>query len=188
MVVEFTLQPPAGVEALPLLILAATGAALIVLAFATGRRAKSVRRTFVALLIIGVVTIGVGVGLAYSMGARSSITVASGYVYVNSPSIWGAGNVNITSNQIQTAYVETIGSGLLTLSKQHGTNTGDFDVGVFTLGNGATAYVVTDNSTCLVLQLYSGSYVLLGTNDTFALATAFSQSVHPVQDFLVPGG
>jgi len=89
--------------------------------------------------------------------------------------------MNITSSQIRNAYVGEIGVGNLTISKQHGTNTGNFNVGVFTLGSGATAYVVSDNSTSLVLQLYSGGYVILGTSDTGALVAAFSQSVHLVQ-------
>ena len=63
MVVEFTLQPPSIAGTLPLVILVASGAALIALALATGRRAKRVRRTFVALVVIGFVTMGAGVGL-----------------------------------------------------------------------------------------------------------------------------
>jgi len=180
MVIEFTLQPPSSM--LPLVILAAAGAALIALALATGSRAKSIRRTFVALLVIGIVTIGVGIGLSYSISAPSTITIGNGYLYVNSPSLWGTGNMNITSSQIRSAYVGEIGVGNLTMSRQHGTSTGNFNVGVFTLGSGATAYVVSDNSTSLVLQLYSGEYVILGTNDTDALVAAFSQSVHFVQD------
>ena len=177
-VVVFTLQPPSSI--LPLVTLAAAGAALIALAVVTGRRAKRVRRTFIALVFIGVVTIGLGIGLTYSIGARSTITVGNGYVYIDSPSLWGVGDMNITSNQIQSSYVGVIGTGNLTISKQHGTNSGDFNVGVFTLGGGATAYVVSDNSTSLVLHLYSGSYVVLGTNDTSALVAAFSHSVQYV--------
>jgi hypothetical protein len=51
-----------------------------------------------------------------------------------------------------------------------------------TTGSGATAYVVSDNSTSLVLQLYSGRYMILGTDDTSGLVAAFSQSVHFVQE------
>ena len=179
MVVEFALQPPSSI--LPFVILVLAGAALIVLALATGRRAKSVRGTFVALLVLGVAVVGVGAGLSYFSGGPSTITIGNGYVYINSPSFSGAGNMNITSSHIRNAYVGEIGVGNLTISKQHGTNTGNFNVGVFTLGSGATAYVVSDNSTSLVLQLYSGGYVILGTSDTGALVAAFSQSVHLVQ-------
>ena len=49
-----------------------------------------------------------------------------------------------------------------------------------TLGNGDTAYVVSNNSTDLLIQLNSGEYVILGTSNTNALATSFSQSVYPL--------
>ena len=182
MTVEFTLQPPSGAGVLPLAILAVTGAALIVLAFATGRRAKSVRRTFVVMLILGVMLIGLGVGLSYSVGAPTTVTVGDGYLYIKSSSFWGTGNLNITSNQIRGAYVGEIGVGNLTISKQHGTNIDDFNVGVFTLGSGATAYIASDNSTSLVIQLLTGRYVIVGTDDTSLLVSAFSETVHPVQD------
>jgi len=182
MVAEFTLQPPSIVNTLPLVILVVSGAALIVLALATGRRAKSIRRTFIALLTLGIVVIGVGIGLSYFSGEPSTITIGNGYLYIDSPSFGGTGNMNITSNQIRNAYVGEVGIGNLTISKQHGTNTGNFNVGVFTLESGATAYVVSDNSTSLVLQLNSGKYVILGTNDTTALVAAFSRSVHFVKN------
>ena len=51
-------------------------------------------------------------------------------------------------------------------------------VGIFTLGNGATAYVVSNNSTDLIIQLNSGEYVVLGTSNINALATSFSNSVY----------
>jgi hypothetical protein len=88
--------------------------------------------------------------------------------------------MNITTNKIASAYVGQIGSGNLTLSKQHGTNYDHFNTGIFTLGNGDTAYVVSSNSTDLIIQLNSGEYVILGTSNTFALATSFSQSVYPL--------
>ena len=69
----------------------------------------------------------------------------------------------------------------LTLSKQHGTNYDHFNVGVFTLGNGATAYVISNNSTDLIIQLTSEKYLVLGTSNTNALATSFSQSVYKLK-------
>jgi hypothetical protein len=105
----------------------------------------------------------------------------SGYVSVTSSGFSGTGNLNFTASEITSAYVGQIGSGNLTLSKQQGTNYGDFNVGVFTLGNGATAYVVSNNSTDLVIQLNTGDYLILGTSNTNALAQKFSQSVYQVQ-------
>jgi len=177
---HFIVQPSSSFATITLVILVVTGAALLILALTTGRRAKSVRQTFVALLVIGIVIIGLGVGLFFSTATPSTITVGSGYVSIQSPSFNGAGNLNATSAHIASAYVGQIGSGDLTLAKQHGTNYDDFNVGVFTLGNGKTAYVVSDNSTDLILQLNSGEYVILGTSNTNALAQAFSIQVYPL--------
>jgi len=49
------------------------------------------------------------------------------------------------------------------------------------LGNGKTAYVVSNNSTDLIIQLDGGKYVILGTSDTNALVASFSQSVYPLK-------
>jgi hypothetical protein len=177
---QFTVQPSSSIGTVALIILVVTGVALLILTLTTGRRAKTVRRTFIALLVIGIAVIGLGVGLFYATSTPSTITVGSGYVIIQSPSFNGAGNLNVTSNQIASAYVGQIGSGNLTLSKQHGTNYDHFNVGIFTLGNGATAYVVSNNSTDLIIQLNSGEYVVLGTSNTNALATIFSNSVYPL--------
>ena len=177
---QFTVQPSSSSGAVVLVVLVVTGAVLLLLALTTGRQAKTIRRTFVALMIIGIVVIGLGVWLFFASNTPSTITVGSGYVNIQSPSYFGAGNLNITSNKIASAYVGQIGSGNLTLSKQHGTNYNHFNVGVFTLGNGATAYVVSNNSTDLIIQLNSGEYVILGTSNTNAFATSFSRSVYPL--------
>ena len=177
---QFTVQPSSSLGTIALVVLVVTGAVLLLLALTTGRRAKTIRPTFVLLMIIGLVVIGLGVWLFFASTMPSIITVGSGYVSIQSPSFGGAGNMDITVNKIASAYVGQIGSGNLTLSKQHGTNYDHFNVGIFTLGNGDTAYVVSNNSTDLIIQLNSGEYVLLGTSNTNALATSFSQSVYPL--------
>ena len=175
---QFTVQSSSTVGIIALIILVATGIALLILALTTGRRAKTVKRTFIALLVIGIAVIELGVGLFFATSTPSTITVGSSYVSVQSSSFSGAGNLKVTTNQIVSAYVGQIGSGNLTLAKQHGTNYDHFNVGIFTLGNGATAYVVSNNSTDLIIQLTSGKYLMLGTSNTNALATSFSQSVY----------
>jgi len=175
---QFTVQSSSGTGTIALIILVATGVVLLVLALATGRRAKTVRRTFVTLLVIGLAVIGLGVGLFFAIGTPSTITVGSGYVSIQSSSFSGAGNLKVTSNQIVSAYVGQIGQGNLSLSKQHGTNYGNVNIGVFTLGNRATAYVVSNNSTDLIIQLTSGKFLILGTSNTNALAISFSHSVY----------
>ncbi len=164
-----------------LMVLAATGVFLIALALLTGRRARTIRATFIALVVIGLVAIGSGVWLFLDFTAPSAITVGPGYVNVQSPDLSGAGNMNITTDQITVAYIGQIGSGNLTLSKQYGTNYDDFNIGHFTLANGSKAYVVSSNSTDLVVLLKNGEYVILGTSSTDALATSFSQQVFPVE-------
>ncbi len=175
---QFTVQPSSSIGTIALVVLVVTGVTLLVLALTTGRRAKTVRRTFIALLVIGIAVIGLGVGLFYATSTPSTITVGSGYLSIQSSSFSGAGNLKVTSNQIVSAYVGQIGSGNFALSKQHGTNYNHFNVGIFTLGNGATAYVVSNNSTDLIIQLNNGEFIILGTSNTNALATSFSQSVY----------
>ena len=175
---QFTVQPSSNIGTIALIILVVTGVALLILALTTGRRAKTVRHTLIGLLVIGIAVIGLGVGLFYATSTPSTITVGSGYVSIQSPSFNGAGNLKVTSNQIISAYVGQIGSGNLALAKQHGTNYNQLKVGVFTLGNGATAYVASTNSTDLIIQLNNGQYVILGTSNTNVLATSFSNSVY----------
>ncbi len=175
---QFTVQPPSILGLIALILLVVTGVALLFLAFLTGRRAKTIRRTFVALIILGLAIIGLGGWMYYETNMPSTITVGSGYVSIQSPGFFGAGDRNVTTDQIASAYTGQIGSGNLTLSKQHGTNYDDFNIGIFTLRNGQTAYVVSSNSTDLIIQMNSGEYVILGTPNTDVLATYFSQSVH----------
>ena len=177
---QFTVQPSSSLGLIALVALVGTGLALLVLAIVIGRRAKTIRSTFVALIIISVLIIAGGIWLFFATNTPSTITVGSGFVDIQSPGFGGAGNMEITSTQIVSAYVGQIGSGNLTLSKQHGTNYDHFNVGIFTLGNGATAYVVSNNSTDLIIQFNNGEYVILGTSNTNALATSFSSSVYPL--------
>jgi hypothetical protein len=175
---QFTVQPSSSWIALVSLVV--TGVVLLMLALLTGRKAKTARRTFIALTIISLVIIGSGVWIYYETGTPSTITVGPGYVSVHSPDLFGAGDRNITKDQIVSAYIGQLGSGNLTLSKEHGTNEDQYNVGIFTLGNGQKAYVVSSNSTDLVVQLNSGEYVILGTSNTGTLATYFSQSVYAI--------
>lgn len=124
---------------------------------------------------------GFGVWLYYLTTSPSTITIGSGYISITSPGFSGTGNLNFTADEVTSAYVGQIGSGNLTLSRQHGTNYETFKVGVFTLGNGDTAYVVSSNSTDLIIHLDTGNYLILGTSNTDALASTFSQEVYPLQ-------
>jgi len=81
-----------------------------------------------------------------------------------------------------SAYVGQIGSGNFSLQiRQHGTSYNNINIGVYTLGNGKTATVVSENSTDLIIQLTNGKYLILGTSNTDVLATGFSQNVYPLK-------
>jgi hypothetical protein len=133
-----------------------------------------------AFIIAGIILIGTGVGLYALGGMPSTITVGSGYAYIQSPPL-GTGNINVTSSEIASAYVAQIDSGNLTLStRQWGVSIGNLNLGAFTLGNGKTANVVSNNPTDLII-LNNGQYVILGTSNTTSLATSFSQNVYPLK-------
>ena len=61
--------------------------------------------------------------------------------------------------------------------KQYGLNYGNTNIGVYKLGNGATAYIASTNSTSLIIQLKTGEYVIVGNSNTDALARSFSENV-----------
>jgi hypothetical protein len=131
-------------------------------------------------LIVGVIVIGVGVTIYATTSIPSTITVGDHYVSYQSPPIIGAGNMNVTADQIASAYIGHLGQGDLTLKKEYGTNAGSVNIGVFTLGNGKTAHVLTNNSTSLIVALKDDSYLILGTSNTMAFAESFSRNVFPI--------
>lgn len=141
-------------------------------------------RPAVIALIFALIIFLFGVGLTSFASAPSTITIGSGYITLHSSSfsiIPLPIEKNFTSSQISNAFVGQTGSGNFTLSRQYGTVYGDINIGVFTLGNGATAYVLSNNSTDLIIQLNNGQYVILGTSNTNALAASFSENVYPLK-------
>ena len=120
-----------------------------------------------------------------SPSADFSLSCGSGYIDVDSSSFslipFVDGDKHVTSSEISTAFVGEIGAGNFTLDKQHGTSYGDTNVGVFTLGNGATAYVASTNSTDLIIQLKNGEYLTVGTQNKDAFASIFSQNVYSLK-------
>jgi hypothetical protein len=119
------------------------------------------------------------------LSSPSVVTIGDGYVNVESKDFvrYGSilsvsGNKNVTSEEIAAAFVGQVGSGDFKLHKESGTNFDDTNVGIYTLGNGAKGYVATTNSTCLIVELKNGEYLLIGTSDTQTLANSFSQNVY----------
>lgn len=179
---QFTVQPSISLATSMSLIFVVSGIAVLLLAFFAGRRSKRVRVTFVVLLTVGIITIGLGVFSFSDFSSPSTITIGTGYVSIQSSGFSGAGNLNVTSDKIVSAYVGQIGSGNFSLAKQHGTNYDDVNIGVYKLGNGKTANIVSENSTDLIVQLNNGNYLILGTKNTGNLASIFNQKVHPLSN------
>lgn len=196
---QFTIQPPYSViVTIFVAALITIGAFLIVISLSSkllkaissisyGHTLNLTNKYVYATLGIAVILFASAV--YYFSYIPSTVTVGSGYVNVQfsgfSPNLPGvpfiSGNKNVTSSEISNAFIGQIGAGNFTLNKQYGTNDGNTNIGSFTLGNGATAYVASTNSTDLIIQLKSGQYVILGTSNTNALATSFSQNVYPLK-------
>ena len=192
---QFTVQPPSNIIVNIIFIgLIALGAVLTVLSLSSkivkamsslslsGRYTGGNKYVY---LTCGIVLIALAIGAFFIYYAPSTVTVGSGYINVQfsslSPIPFIGGEKNVTSSEISAAYVGQIGSGNFTLNKLYGANAGDTNVGVYTLGNGATAYIASTNSTDLIIQLNSGQYIILGTSNINALATSFSQNVYPLK-------
>jgi len=138
----------------------------------------------VVLLIAG----GLVVCALTSVTSPSVVTVGDGYINVESTSFNLVGGLlgissskYVASEEIAAAFVGQVGQGDFTLHRQLGLDSGDTNVGIFALGNGATAYLATTNATCLIIELKNGEYLIIGTSDTQALANSFSQNVHPLK-------
>jgi hypothetical protein len=143
-----------------------------------------------AWIILGIILIiggGIMVSAITSAISPSVVTVSNGYINVESNAFTSVGAIfcissskNVTSEEITAAFVGQIGSGDFKLHKQYGLNSGDTNIGLYTLGNGAKAYVATTNSTSLIIELKNGEYLIVGSSDTYALANSFAQNVHPL--------
>ncbi|MDR0797907.1 MAG: hypothetical protein LBE70_04240 [Nitrososphaerota archaeon] len=189
---QFTVQPLPGSEVTIVVVtFIVVGVVLFLASLLIKRRPlRFLQHDSYALMfcvaIIGIALIIVG-GITYygtHNEPSSLVTVGDGYISVKSTyfnrGLGVNGVVNVTSDEIVTAFVGQIGSGEFTLHKRYGLNFDDTNVGMYTLGNGATAYIVSANSTNLIIQLKSGEYFIVGNQDTQTLANSFAQNVHPL--------
>lgn len=134
-----------------------------------------------AYVMTGIIIIASGLPI-YVIQARNSqnaaINVGNGYLEISGPRI---GEHNYSSSSISNAFLENIHTGSITLAKRTGgISTGSLNEGNFVLSNGDNAYVISDNTTVLVVEPNSGPVLVLGTSNTLALATAFNTDVSPV--------
>ncbi|MDR2202894.1 MAG: hypothetical protein LBE76_01030 [Nitrososphaerota archaeon] len=188
---QFTVQssPPAIIDNL-IVGLIVIGAVLLVInllmysrlkdsSSVDGERRGSLGKYALAILGIGLILGGCFFyGVSGFMSSPAVVTVGDGYISVETGMAGVNSNKNVTSEEIATAFVGQVGSGDFTLSKTSGTNFGDTNIGRYTLGNGATAYVASTNSTNLIIELKNGEYIIAGNQDTQAIANSFSQNVH----------
>ncbi|EGD71944.1 MAG: Putative uncharacterized membrane protein [Candidatus Parvarchaeum acidophilus ARMAN-5_'5-way FS'] len=144
---------------------------------------KGIKTTSQITVGIGLAVIALGIILFFAIGTSYKVTVNTGYIYVSGPAIAG-GNINVTSGDIASAYVSNILSGNLTLSvRTGGTSIGNINAGKFLLSNNANAYVVSSNSTDIIIKLKSGNYLVLGSSDTYFLASIISKYVYNVSGY-----
>jgi hypothetical protein len=183
---QFTVQPISFATTIIPIILIAIGAIMIAAFFSKkvlhalvtySLKARPSENRFL-YLILGIVIISIGTAIFVTSSIPSTITVGPQYISYQS-SFLGAGSMTINADQISNAYVGQLGQGDLKLSaRTFGTSDGNVNIGLFLLSNGKTAHVLTCSQTCLAIELKNGEYVILGTSDTNALATSFSQNVY----------
>ena len=176
----FTVQASQSLGYVILLPLLVSGIVMSIIGIAAGLRKSRSRTAVVLIAVTGLMLVGIGVGIFSVTDTPSQITIGTGYVSVQSSSFSAAGDINISATQIVKAFVTQIGSGNFSLTKQRGTDYGNLNLGLFTLGNGHSAYVISDNLTDLVLLLTNGMYLILGTRNTSSLENSFVQYVHPM--------
>lgn len=163
-----------------LIILGVVLTVVMLALFIRGRRDLGARRkSFSVALVVLVSLIIMGSSFFFLNGsAPSRIIIGNSQVTVSGQFI---GNQTYSSSQIKYAFVENINSGNITLSNRNmGTSLGNINEGRYTLSNGASADVVTNNATVLVVELSTGTYLVLGCDNTLAMAQDFANSVHPV--------
>ncbi len=185
---QFTVQPTSIILTVIPVALIALGAVMVAAGFSKkllhalvtySLKSHPIENRYV-YLVIGIIIIGLGTTIYVTSSAPSTITVGPQYVSYQS-SFLGAGSMKVTSDQIADAYIGQLGQGDLKMSRTFGTSAGNVNIGLFTLANGKTAHLVTNNQTSLVIELKSGEYVILGTSDTEAFAESFSQNVYALK-------
>lgn len=155
------------------------GPAVLVI-FAVFRYISSKSKAMLVALLV--ISVGAFAGSYFFIHEQTStpsqITIGNGYIRISSSE---TGTINTSTSQISNAYVATIGTGNLTLRKDHGLNNNIDNIGVFRTGNGKTADVISDNSTDLIVQLNSGNYIIAGISGSnfTTMVSLFKQQVYP---------
>jgi len=160
-----------------LIVILVTAAVVFV---ATLRTSKATRNKVVAFAVIIVLLIVVPLFVFVGPVARNSVTVSQGEFSASAPPFF---STTVRSDQIKEAFVVNLNTWNVTIAaKTSGTSLGDYNAGYFLLSNGATADVLTDGQTNLIVLTSSGLYFILGPSDFQAFVTDFSSQVVPVSN------
>lgn len=133
-----------------------------------------------AVGIVLALLVGGGLAATFLNPSAPTIAVGPGQVSISAQVI---GTMSFQATDMKQACTQTVGSGLLaSMFKQSGTNYGNYNVGTYSLDNGATAYVVSDNPSNVVVELDSGLYLVLGppSSNFTGFVSYFSENVLPV--------
>ena len=170
--VTFTVDPPPLASATPwIVVVIIVIVAVLVIIFKGGPQRK-----LAIVIVVAVLVATIAIVFFLVPVSPSTITINQGQITV-SGSPFGTKMYN--SSNVEKAYVAEIGKGNLTISRTAGTSLGGYHEGDFTL-NGASAYVISTNSTNLIVELTGGSYLVLSTPNFDSLVSAFSASVAAV--------
>jgi hypothetical protein len=174
--VETFLLPSNGIGLVPTILLIVVAVVAAIHFFFPRESQPRLNKGLAAAIVVSLLVAG---GLAANLlnPSASSITVGQGQVSIN---MQGVGSMSFTAAEMKQAYVQNVGEGVLaSMFKQVGTNVGDYNVGTFSLRNGATAYVVSDDASNVVVELNNGAYVVMGPpSDNFtAFVGYFSENV-----------
>lgn len=147
-------------------------------------------------ILVSVGAVVLVVILILAVYAFPSTTNTSSGVYINIGhgyvefSCSETGTVNVSTSQIVNVSVVHMDTGLLVMKRDHGyggriSQTVNYhNLGVYTLANGAIAYVASNNLTNLVVALNTGKYLVLAPeHNVTAFLTDFSKYVTPVPGY-----
>ena len=168
----FTVDPPLVASAIQwIVVVIVVIAVVLVIIFKRGPQRKLSIVIVVAVLISTIAIVFLLVPVS-----PSTITINQGQMSVSGSPF---GTKSYTSSSIEKAYIAEIGKGNLTISRTAGTSLGSYHEGDYSL-NGASAYVISTNSTNLVVELTGGSYLVLSPPNFDSFISVFSANIAPV--------
>lgn len=170
--VTFTVNPPAVASVIPwiaVIIVVIVGVSVIIFK-------RGPQRKLSIVIVVAVLVVTIAIVFFLVPVSPSTITINQGQISVSGSPF---GTKTYTSSNVEKAYIAEIGNGNLTISRTAGTSLGSYHEGDYSL-NGATAYVISTNSTNLVVELTGGSYLVLSPLNFDNFVSVFSANIAPV--------